>query len=142
MTDTLEGVPALSDLSYAEIESGQRWGPFAETLSQETSDRLRGALGTSRPGASAPLGVLPLLTLRTLRRALGGIIAGGILVRQHFATLDGLPAAGEVSIDVRVSVQEWRRSGLYTTFVFTLSPDASVAAVVEWTILAPNGDGR
>jgi hypothetical protein len=133
----LTNVPAFSERTYEELSVGDRWGPFVESLDQATSDELRGAIGSSSPGAGAPLGVLPLLTLRVLRRALEGIIRGGVLARQTFSVFDELPAAGEISVVVSVSGQQRRRSGFYTTFAFTLSCEGSVRAIVEWMIIAP-----
>jgi hypothetical protein len=133
----LTNVPAFSELSYEQLSVGDRWGPFVESLDQATSDALRGAIGSSSPGAGAPLGVLPLLTLRVLRRALEGIIPGGVLARQTFSVFDELPAAGDISITVSLSGQQRRPSGFYTTFAFTLSCDGSVRAMAEWMIIAP-----
>jgi hypothetical protein len=134
----LSDAPLFSELSYDELSVGQGWGPFVEHLDQATSDALRGEVGVAEPGDTAPLGVLPLLTLRVLRRALHGIIPGGVLLRQHIAAVDVLPAAGDVEVDVWVSGQERRASGsLSTTFTFALRAGGRVPAVVEWTILAP-----
>jgi hypothetical protein len=135
--DTLDGVPLFSDLHYEDLWLGQRWGPFVEPVEQATSDGLRGAIESSAPGDEAPLGVLALLTLRALRRALDGIIPGGVLIRQTFSVVDQLPASCEVAIDVSITAQDRRPSGFYTTFSFTLSRGAAVVAVVEWMILAP-----
>ncbi len=129
--------PLYSDLSYEDLALGDRWGPFVEVLDRETSDRLRGALGVQQPGETAPLGVLPLLTLRVLRRALRGIIPGGVLFRQHFSAVDALPAEGQIEVAIWVSAQERRPSGLYTTFAFALAHGGRTPALVEWTILAP-----
>lgn len=141
MPSDLTDVPLFSELSYEELSVGERWGPFVESVDQATSDELRGAIGCNSPGASAPLGVLPLITLRTLRRALRGIIPGGVLARQTFSVLELLPAAGDVSVDLWVSAQHRRPSGFYTTFTFTLEHDRVVRAVVEWMILAPRSGG-
>ncbi|QEC48095.1 hypothetical protein FSW04_11290 [Baekduia soli] len=130
-------VPLFSELSYEELSVGQRWGPFVESLDQDASDGLRGALGSPAPGARAPLGVLPLLTLRVLRRALHGIIPGGVLARQTFSHVDVIPAAGDIEIHVWVSAQQRRPSGFYTTFTFALAVDGRTPAIVEWMILAP-----
>jgi hypothetical protein len=137
MASDLDDVPLFSDLRYEELSVGQRWGPFVETLDPGTSDEMRGAIGPRAPGAGAPLGVLPLLTLRTLRRALGGIIPGGVLARQHFSAVDAIPAGAELAIDVWISAQQQRPSGFYTTFTFTLAHDGLVRATAEWMILAP-----
>ena len=88
-------------------------------------------------GRWAPPAVLPLLSLRVLRRALEGIPPGGVLLRQRFAVVEALPAAGDVTIDVRVTDQQQRPGGLATTFSFALSREDAVCAVVDWTIRAP-----
>jgi hypothetical protein len=137
MTDSLAGIPEISTTTYDRLAVGDRFGPFTESFAQRTSDLLRGPVGTTVEGAHAPPGVLPLVTLRALRRALNGIVPGGVLTRQRFALHADLPAAADVDVEVRVSDQAQRPSGLYTTFTFALRHDDSLAAVVEWTILAP-----
>jgi hypothetical protein len=129
--------PLISSVRYEQLSVGQRWGPFTEQLTADTSDRLRGALGTRRSGAGAPPGVLPVISLRVLRRALMGIPAGGVLVRQRFAACGPLAAEGDIVAGVRLVDQQRRPSGLYTTFVFAFTQDDSLAATAEWTILAP-----
>lgn len=144
MADSLDGVPAFSAVRYEELAVGDRFGPFAETFAPGAADALRGAIGATEPGPPAPhapLGMLPLVTLRVLRRALRGIVPGGVLIRQRFATYADLPAEATVDVAVRVSAHERRRGGLYTTFTFTLDHRATVAAMVEWTILAPTAAG-
>jgi hypothetical protein len=133
----LSNVPLFSERSYAELSVGDRWGPFVESLDQGTSDELRGAIGTSAPGTGAPLGALPLITLRVLRRALGGIIPGGVLARQTFSVLEPIPATADVEVTVAVTAQQQRSSGFYTTFGFTLSSEGAVRAIAEWMIIAP-----
>ena len=141
MLSDLSDVPLFSERSYDELAVGDRWGPFVESLDQATSDELRGAIGTTAPGAGAPLGVLPLVTLRVLRRALEGIIPGGVLARQTFSVFDELPAAGDICVVVWLTGQQRRPSGFYTTFAFTLSYAGSVRAMAEWMIIAPTTEG-
>jgi hypothetical protein len=129
--------PLISSVRYEDLSVGQRWGPFKEWLSADTSDRLRGAMGTRSAGEAAPPGVLPVLSLRAMRRALRGIPAGGVLVRQRFAAFGPLAGEGDVGVDVRLVGQQRRTSGLYTTFVFAFFQDGSLAATAEWMILAP-----
>jgi hypothetical protein len=134
--EDLADVPLFSDVRYEDLSVGERWGPFADRLDQGVSDELRGAVGAAAPGTGAPLGVLPLLTLRALRRALHGIVAGGVLVRQHFCVLEALPADAATATDVWISAQQQRHSGCYTTFTFTVAHEGRPKAVVEWVILA------
>lgn len=129
--------PLISSVRYEDLSVGQRWGPFTERLSEDTSDRLRGAMGTRTAGTAAPPGVLPVLSLRAMRRALRGIPAGGVLARQRFAAFGRLATEGEIAVDVRLVDQQRRPSGLYTTFIFAFSQDGSLAATAEWMILAP-----
>jgi hypothetical protein len=137
VSDSLHDVPAISETRYEELSVGDRFGPFDESFTRSRSDLLRGPVGTVLPGDGAPPGMLPLVTLRVLRRALRGIIPGGILIHQRFTFHADLPAGADVAVDVRVSAQERRPSGTYTTFTFALAHEGVLAAVVEWTILAP-----
>ena len=122
--------PLLSDVRYRDLRVGRRWGPFRETLTAETAAALPGG------------GVLPLMTLRVLRRALAGIPPGGVLAEQRFTVVRPLPATGDVDVEVEVIAQRERSSGLATTFAFALVDDGAPCARVEWTILAPpDGDG-
>jgi acyl dehydratase len=132
---SLEGVPVLSELRYAELSAGDRLGSFVEELAP-VSDQLRGAIGVVAEGEHAPGGVLPLVTLRVLRRALRGIPPGGVLVRQRFTVHAPLPAGASVRVAVRVSAQREAHNGLQTTFTFAVHQADDLAAVVEWTILA------
>jgi hypothetical protein len=137
--------PQFSSLRYSELSVGQRFGPFSERLDHATCAALRGAVGVpadggAAAGAGAPLGVLPMLTLRALRYALNGIIPGGVLARQHFAVIDELPLEGALEIEVWISAQQRRRSGLYTTFAFLVRHGAGAVAHAEWMIIAPPED--
>jgi hypothetical protein len=141
MSDDLRQVPEISDCRYEDLVLGQRFGPFAERVPSSDSDRLRGAVGEARPGAGAPLGVLPLITLRSLRRALGGIIPGGVLISQRFTVHAELPADVELQVHVAVSALERRGERLDTTFTFACHHAERLAAVVQWTIMAPPATG-
>lgn len=129
--------PTLSSLTYEEMSVGQRWGPFTEHLSQELCDRLRGAIGTETPGETAPPGVIPVVSLWSMRRAFEGIIPGGVLARQRFSTWIGLTVADPLEVDVQLVDQRRRLSGLYSTLLFTIRQNDGLAATAEWTILAP-----
>lgn len=137
MNGDLGGVPEISHRRYEDLALGERFGPFVERVPRVDSDRLRGPVGEARPVAEAPLGVLPMITLRTLRRALGGIIPGGVLISQRFTVSAELPAEVDIHVDVAVSAQERRGERLDTTFTFACRHDDGLAAVVQWTIMAP-----
>ena len=139
--EDIADVPPISDARYADLAVGDRWGPFEDRLDADASGALRGALGSPSPVARAPLGVLPLLTLRALRRALGGIIPGGVLMGQRFALMESFPADARTSTEVWVS---WRRerpgAPCLTTFTFAVAHEGRPKAMVDWTILAPDAE--
>jgi hypothetical protein len=134
---SLADVPEISNWRYEDLEVGERFGPFTERLDPELSAQLRGEVGRSEPGGRAPYGVLPLITLRSLRRALEGIIPGGVLMGQHFAIHAPIPADASLEVGVAVSRMLRRGERLFTTFTFDLRCEDRLAAVVDWTILAP-----
>jgi len=141
--DDIADVPAISDARYADLAVGDRWGPFEDRLYADDAAALRGAIGSRSAGAGAraPLGVLPLLTLRALRRALGGIIPGGVLMGQRFALLESLPADAPTSTEVWVSRRRERPGApCLTTFTFAVAHEGRPKALVDWTILAPDSE--
>ncbi len=129
--------PTISSLTYERMSVGQRWGPFIEVVSKELCDRLRGEVGTEAPGETAPPGVIPVISLWSMRRAFEGIIAGGVLTRQRFSTWIPLTPEDPIEVEVQVVDQRRRRSGLYSTLLFTMNQNGGLAAIAEWTILAP-----
>lgn len=137
MTGGLRGVPEISDRRYEDLTVGERFGPFRERVPATDSARLRGPVGEPRPGSGAPLGILPLITLRALRRSLAGIIPGGVLISQRFTVHAELAAEVEIDVEVAISAQERRGDRLDTTFTFACRHENRLAAVVEWTIMAP-----
>jgi hypothetical protein len=137
MSEGMQGVPEISDRHYEELTVGERFGPFTEEVPATDADRLRGPVGEARSGSGAPLGILPMITLRALRRALDGIIPGGVLISQRFTVHAELPAAVELEVQVTVSAQERRGERVDTTFTFACRHQDRLAAVVEWTIMAP-----
>jgi hypothetical protein len=140
--DALSSVPEVSERRYEDLVLGERFGPFDEPISPGVADRLRGEVGVAIAGSGAPLGLLPALTLRALRRALRGIIPGGVLIRQRFAVHAQVPAAGILTIEVVVSRREQIGTRLFTTFTFACRDAGAPAATVEWTILAPDAPGE
>lgn len=141
MSDSLRTVPEISDRRYEDLTLGEHFGPFSEPYEREHSDRLRDAVGRAVHGATAPLGLLPALTLRALRHSLHGIIPGGVLIRQRFSMHGAIAPAGELEIEVVVSRREQRGARLFTTFTFACRQGGVPVATVEWTILAPEPTG-
>jgi len=133
----MSAVPELSDRRYQGLALGESFGSFTERLEPAHCNRLRGPVGEQRPGRGAPLGMLPLVTLRVLRRALNGIIPGGVLFAQRFAAHAALPAGAELGVEVAVTGQDRRGDRLDTTFTFVCRHGDVPAATVSWTIMAP-----
>jgi hypothetical protein len=136
----MRAVPDISDRRYEDLALGERFGPFSERYERAQGDRLREAVGVRVPGGTAPLGLLPALTLRALRHSLGGIIPGGVLIRQRFSTHGEIAPAGVLEIEVIVSRREQRGGRLFTTFTFACRQEGAPVATVEWTILAPESE--
>jgi hypothetical protein len=81
---------------------------------------------------------VPLLFLKTLRRALGGIPPGGILARQRFDFHDALPAKCTVETEAWVGEQYERRGRFYTVFEFSIRlAGGETAATGTMVIAAP-----
>lgn len=129
-------IPLLSTRRYDELAAGDAWGPFPQRLDAAACDRLRREPGVVVAGAEAPPGILPALCLWGLRRALDGIIPGGVLTRQYFRELAPAPRPGLFEVGVRVTEQQRGPRGLHTSFVFPISQDGVLIAIAEWTIRA------
>lgn len=132
-----QDVPLLSDVIYEDLSVGDRWGPFMEIVDRDTADGLRGQIGSRTSGEGVPLGALPLVTLRVMRRALQGIPPGGVLARLRFSIFDSIEADSPIEVRVWVSDQRRLAPGLFTTLAFSLAQRDAVPAVVEWTVIAP-----
>jgi len=115
-----EDTPALSDIHYDDLIVGERMGPFAETVTPDLASRLAGPIGEPTPVEHAPPSVFPVLFLRALRRAMGGIPAGSILAKQELEFHAELPVESSVAITVWVGEKLVKRERPFVTIEFDI----------------------
>lgn len=144
MTDAVDDAPALSAVAYDELEVGRRHGPYRELVSADLAGRLAGPIGQPADVRSAPPAVFPVLFLRALRRAMGGIPAGAILAKQELEFHALVPTGSTVEVTTWVGAKEVRRERPFVTIEFDVrlaDGDASVVTgrkVIVW----PTGPGE
>lgn len=124
-----EDTPALSDIHYDDLRVGERMGPFAETVTSDLAMRLAGPIGQPMAVDHAPPAVYPVLFLRALRRAMGGIPAGSILAKQELEFHAALPLESTVAITTWVGEKLVKRGRPFVTIEFDIR-DAGDAPVV------------
>jgi hypothetical protein len=132
--------PALSNVAYDDLAVGERLGPFAETVTAELAGRLAGPIGSPSPVQFAPPAVFPVLFLRALRRAMGGIPAGSILAKQELEFHAELRVDSEVAITTWVGEKTVRRDRPFVTIEFEIRDAAGAQVVTGRKIIVwPNG---
>jgi hypothetical protein len=110
--------PALSNIPYDDLVVDRRFGPYDEVVSADLAAKLAGPIGASTPVAEAPPAVYPILFLRALRRAMGGIPAGSILAKQQLEYHRPLPVDSPVAVTTWVGAKEVRRDRPFVTIEF------------------------
>jgi hypothetical protein len=135
--------PPLTDIPYDSLVVGRRMGPFTETASAEMAARLAGEIGVAEPVSAAPPAVFPVLFLKTLRRAMGGIPAGSVLAKQELEFHAELPVDSDVQITTWVSDKQVRRDRPFVTIEFDVR-DAAGAQILTGrkVIVWPTGPGE
>lgn len=135
--------PALSNVTYDELEVGRTLGKTTETVDAEMAGLLSGPIG--QPGAEvgvAPPAVYPVLFLKALRQTLGGIPNGGVLAKQEFEFGAPLPVGSEVEIEVSISDKYVRRERPYVVVEFDISNDGERVLTGRKIIMWPTGPGE
>jgi len=112
--------PALSNVLYDDLVVGERMGPYVETVSTEVAARLAGPIGVETPVTAAPPAVFPVLFLKALRRAMGGIPAGSVLAKQELEFHRDLPVGSSVKIVTWVGDKQVRRERPFVTIEFDI----------------------
>jgi acyl dehydratase len=140
---TPEETPALSNVTYDELEVGQVLGTVDEPVGAELAGSLSGAIGASGEAATAPPAVFPVLFLKALRRTLGGIPSGGVLAKYELRFGEPLETGGDVRIEVSIADKYVRRERPYVVVQFAID-DASGARALTGlkTIMWPTGPGE
>jgi hypothetical protein len=140
MAAPADGTPALTDVPYDDLVVGRRMGPFAETISADMAARLAGAIGEAAPVAVAPPAVFPVLFLKALRRAMGGIPAGSVLAKQELEFRSELPVESEVQITTWVGDKHVRRGRPFVTIEFDIRDERDAQIVTGRKIIVwPSG---
>ena len=138
MSSATGETPELSDVGYDDLVVGRRYGPFEETVDAPLADQLRGVIGEAQPGSLAPPAVYPVLFLRALRRAMGGIPPGSILGKQEFEFHAPVRVGDTVSISTWVGDKYIRRERPYAVIDFEISrPDGAIALTGRKIIVWP-----
>lgn len=138
-----DDTPALSDVHYDDLIVGDRMGPFAETVTRDLASRLAGPIGEPTPVEHAPPSVYPVLFLRALRRAMGGIPAGSILAKQELEFHAELPVESSVAIAVWVGEKLVKRERPFVTIEFDIRDEDDAPVVTGRKIIVwPTGPGE
>jgi acyl dehydratase len=143
MTAAADDPSALADIPYDSLVVDRKFGPFAETVSADMAGRLAGTIGVAEPVSSAPPAVFPVLFLKALRRAMGGIPAGSILARQELEFHAPLPVDREVQITSWVGDKQVRRERPFVTIEFDIRDESGAQIVTGRKIVVwPSGPGE
>ena len=143
MTDSVDDAPALSAVAYDELEVGRRHGPYRELVSPDLAGRLVGPIGRPAAVEQAPPAVFPVLFLRALRRAMGGIPAGSILAKQELDFHASLPVDSDVHVTTWVGSKEVKRERPFVTIEFDIRDDDDKQIVSGRKIIVwPTGPGE
>jgi acyl dehydratase len=138
-----EEAPALSNVTYDELEVGRIVGPFAETVSADLAARLSGPIGEPHPTELAPPAVFPVLFLKALRRSMGGIPAGSVLAKQELEFHAPLAVGSEVQVTTWVSEKYVRRERPYVVVDFDIRESSGTQVLTGRKIIMwPTGPGQ
>lgn len=136
--------PALTHVTYDELEVGKVLGTVTEPVSAELAGSLAGPIG--EPGAQsavAPPAVYPVLFLKALRRTLGGIPNGGVLAKYELEFGPPLKTGGEVEIEVSINDKYVRRERPYVVVQFAIDDgDGTRVLTGRKIIIWPTGPGE
>lgn len=138
-----EEAPALSNVTYDELEVGATLGTVTEPVSAALAGSLAGAIGEPGEAAVAPPAVFPVLFLKALRRTLGGIPNGGVLAKYELEFGAPLKTGGEAEIKVSIADKYVRRERPYVVVQFDISDgDGAQVLTGRKIIMWPTGPGE
>ena len=139
----MSDAPALSNIPYDDLVVGARFGPYDETVAEDLAARLAGPIGETTPTTLTPPAVYPVLFLRALRRAMGGIPAGSILAKQELEFHRELPVASLVRLTTWVGAKEVRRERPFVTIDFDIRDEEDRQVLTGRKIIVwPTGPGE
>src|SRR4051794_17704377 len=138
-----EETPALSNVTYDEIEVGKLLGTVAETVDSELAGSLAGPIGAAGAADPAPPPGFPPLFLKAPRRPPGGIPNGGVLAKYELEFGAPLPVGGEVEVAVSIADKYVRRDRPYVVVLFEIDDAEGERALTgRKTIMWPTGPGE
>ena len=137
-----DDAPALSNVTYDELEVGSVLGTVTEPVGAELAGSLVGTIGAPGEAEVAPPAVFPVLFLKALRRTLGGIPNGGVLAKYELDFGAPLKTGGEVEIEVSIKDKYVRRDRPYVVVQFAIDADGERALTGLKTIMWPTGPGE
>ncbi len=139
----MSDAPALSNIPYDDLVVGARFGPYDDTVAEDLAARLAGPIGETTPTALTPPAVYPVLFLRALRRAMGGIPAGSILAKQELEFHRELPVGSLVRLTTWVGAKEVRRERPFVTIDFDIRDEDDRQVLTGRKIIVwPTGPGE
>ncbi len=112
-------------------------------MTQELASKLAGPIGAQTATAAAPPAVYPILFLRALRLAMGGIPAGSILAKQELEFHRELPVGSEVGVTTWVGAKEVRRERPFVTIEFDIRDEEDRQILTGRKVIVwPTGPGE
>jgi len=133
----------LSNIPYDDLVVDQRFGPYDEVVTAHLASRLAGPIGAPTVASFAPPAVYPVLFLRALRRAMGGIPAGSILAKQELEFVRELPVDSPVAVTTWVGAKEIKRDRPFVTIEFEIrDAEDQVILTGRKVIVWPTGPGE
>lgn len=135
--------PVLSNVVYDELVVDRKMGPFEETVGPDMAAGLAAEIGKPHPVEQAPPAVFPILYLKALRRAMGGIPPASILAKQEIEFHAPLPVGSTVSIETWIGNKEVKRERPFVTIEFDIRDAAGKRIVTGRKIIIwPTGPGE
>ncbi|MBX6382572.1 MAG: hypothetical protein IRZ07_06295 [Microbispora sp.] len=122
-TDPTPETPLLSNVAFDDLEVGRRYGPYTERVGARLADSLRERIGEPSSGTVAPPAVFPVLFLKALRRAMGGIPSGSILAKQELEFYAPVRVDSDVEVSAWVGEKYVRRDRPYAVIEFDVRRD-------------------
>lgn len=135
--------PILSNVLYDDLVVGRRMGPYEETVSRSMAEQLAGEIGRPTAVEAVPPAVFPVLFLKGLRRAMGGIPPKSILAKQELEFHRVLPVDSNVTIAVWIGNKEVKRERPFVTIEFDIRDAAGEQIVTGRKVIVwPTGPGE
>lgn len=133
----------LSNVAYDDLVVDRRMGPFEETVSREMAEQLAQEIGRPVAVSATPPAVFPVLFLKALRRAMGGIPPQSILAKQELEFHRVLPVDSSVSIETWIGNKEVKRERPFVTIEFDVrDADGNQVVTGRKIIVWPTGPGE